>query len=156
MYKSALITGLVALVLSAGAVLLSPLIVPCCLAPFLGLAAGFVAGLFDKPLTGGASSKSGAIGGALGGIGAVLGQITGAVINAVSMGPEAAAQVARSMGLPGGGSGFEGGYWFGVFGGAVCFSLFDVMLMAGLGALGGLLWWQLIGKNAAPAPLPGV
>jgi hypothetical protein len=147
--------GLGSLVLSIVAVIFSPLLVPCCLAPFLGLVAGFVTGLFDKPASNNAVSKSGAISGAVGSIGAVLGQVIGAVVNSFIMGPEGAAQFARSMGLPGSGSsGFEGGYWFGVVGGAVCFSMFDVLLMAGFGALGALLWWQFIGKNAVLPPPP--
>lgn len=27
--------------------------------------------------------------------------------------------------------------------------IFDILLMAGLGALGGLLWWQISGKNTS-------
>ncbi len=148
MYKSGLILGVVALFVAAGATLLSPLCAPCA-AIFLGLGAGFLAGVFDKPSDNNAIAKVGAIGGAVGGSGAVLGQIIGAVINSYVMGPQGAQQFTQSLGLPtSGGPGFEGGYWVAVFGGAICLSLLDVLLMAGFGALGGLLWWQTTGKNA--------
>jgi hypothetical protein len=36
--------------------------------------------------------------------------------------------------------------------------LFEIALMAGLGALGGLLWYQMTGKNMAGGtpPMPGM
>ena len=144
MKKSALIFGGIAFLLSVGAVLLTPVLALCCIAPFMGLAAGYVAGVFDKPVSSGASSKTGAISGALAGIGAALGQIIGTVLNAFIVGPERAAEFMRNLGVPtSGGSGFASGYWLGMVGGTACFSLLDVLLMAGLGALGGLLWWAI-------------
>jgi hypothetical protein len=151
MLKSGLIFGLVALLFSAGAALLSPLCVPC-LALFLGLGAGFVAGVFDKPADNGTSTKSGALSGVIGGVGALVGQLIGAVINGVFMGPEGIARLLEQLGLPGNGS--AGGYWAGLFASGCCLGILDIALMAGLGALGGILWWQISGKkNAAPAPL---
>ncbi|MGH2521762.1 MAG: hypothetical protein ACRDH2_04580, partial [Anaerolineales bacterium] len=39
---------------------------------------------------------------------------------------------------------------------ACCIGVFDVLLMAGLGALGGLLWYQIVGQKGTagtpPAP----
>ena len=154
MLKSGLIFGVVALLFSAGAALLSPLCVPC-LALFFGLGAGFVAGVFDKPADNGTSTKSGALSGVIGGVGALVGQLIGAVINGVLVGPEGTARIAEQLGLPGSGSaGFGTGYWAGLFASGCCLGILDIALMAGLGALGGILWWQINGKkNAAPAPL---
>jgi hypothetical protein len=147
MLKSGLIAGAVTFILALGFTLLSPLCVPC-LALFLGLGAGYLAGVFDKPLDNGSSAKSGAGAGALGGVGAIIGQMVGALLNAVIVGPEKAAEMLEQLGLPvATPGGFGSGYWIGVIGSGCCFGLLDVALMAGLGALGGLLWWQISGKQ---------
>lgn len=149
MLKSGLIVGAVALVIAIGGSLVSPICVPC-LALFLGLGAGYLAGVFDKPYDSGASTKSGAAAGAIGGVGALLGHMVGAALNSVIMGPQAAADMLEQFGLPAGDLAGGGvGYWAGVIGSTCCFGLLDVALMAGLGALGGLLWWQVTGKESA-------
>ena len=154
MLKAGLILGAVMLVLAGitGAVNFQ-LCAPC-LALFAGLGAGYLAGLFDKPGSNGVSAKAGAGAGAIGGIGAVLGHLAGGLIGALTMGPEKASQLMEQLGLPaaGTGPGTEVGYWVGAIGGSCCLGLLDVALMAGLGALGGLLWWQVTGKNSAPPP----
>lgn len=148
MLKSGLIAGAVTFILALGFALLSPLCVPC-LALFLGLGAGFLAGVFDKPLDNGSSAKSGAGAGAIGGIGAIIGQMVGAVLNSIIIGPEGAAELMQQLGLPAADPNNLGAsYWVGVIGGGCCFGLLDVALMAGLGALGGLLWWQISGKQS--------
>ena len=149
MFKSGLIFGLIAFILAAGITLLFPLCVPCA-AIFLGLAAGGLAGVFDKPLNTGASAKGGALAGVMGGIGAVLGQMVGSGVNAMIVGPEAAQQFMRQFGLvvPSSGN-FDSAYYFSLFGSACCLGLFDVLIMAGLGAVGGLLWWQITGQKRA-------
>lgn len=147
MLKSGLIIGIVAFVIGVAITLLSPLCVPC-LAIFLGLAAGGLTGVFDKPLDNRAAAKSGALAGGIGGIGAVLGQMTGAGINSVLVGPEAAQQVLRQFGMPVPTAGdFGAAYYLGVFSSACCIGLLDLALMAGLGAVGGLLWWQMTGQK---------
>ena len=147
MLKSSLIIGIAAFLLGAGITMLSPLCVPC-LAIFLGLAAGGLAGVFDKPLNNSASAKTGALAGAIGGIGAILGQMVGAGANAVLVGPEGAQEFMRQFGMPLPASGnFGAAYYFGVFGSACCVGLLDIALMAGLGAVGGLLWWQIYGQK---------
>ncbi|MBN1303348.1 MAG: hypothetical protein JXA13_02860 [Anaerolineales bacterium] len=151
MYKSGLIVGGVALVLSIGVVLISPCLVLVCLAPFLGIGAGFLAGVFGKPGDKDTSTKNGAIAGAIGGAGALIGQLIGAAINSIMMGPEGVMELTRSLGLPSGGPAGEVGYWVGVVGGGICLGILDVFLMAGMGALGGILWWQITGKNLVPA-----
>jgi hypothetical protein len=151
MYKSGLLVGILALLVAAGATLLSPLCTPCAVV-FLGLGAGYLAGVFDRPASTNRATRAGAIGGAVGGVGALIGQIAGAVINSVVMGPQGAQQFVQSLGLPSsGGSAFQGGYWATVVGGAVCFSLLDVLLMAAFGALGAYLWWQITGRHAVLA-----
>jgi len=150
-----LILGVVALLLAIGAALLSPLCVPC-LTLLLGLGAGYLAGAFDKPSEKRGSTKSGAIAGAIGGAGALIGQAVGAVINSQLVGPGGAIQLIRQLGiqLPSGATPADiaTGYWGGVIGSTCCLGLFDVALMAGLGALGGLLWWQMSGSKRSVLP----
>jgi hypothetical protein len=150
MYKSGIILGVVALVVAFGLTLLSPICTPCG-ALFLGLGAGYLAGVFEKPLSNGATAKSGAIAGGIGGIGALLGQFIGAAVNVMVLGPEGTSQLMQQMGVDVGSNqaAATSGYWIGVVGSAACVGILNIALMAGLGALGGLLWWQITGKNTA-------
>ncbi len=153
MWKSGGILAVVAFLLTLGAAtLLSPLCGPCVVL-FAGLAAGYVAGLFDKPALSDSAAKTGAGAGAVGGAGALVGHLLGAVVNTSLMGPEGAAQLLRSFGLDTRGVS-PATFYIGAFGGGCCLGLLDVALMAGLGALGGTLWFQLTGKNQAAAPPP--
>lgn len=157
MFKSGLIIGVVALLLAIGAALLSPLCVPC-LTLLLGLGAGYLAGAFDKPFDNRGSARSGAIAGAIGGIGALIGQAVGAVINSQIVGAEGAIRLIRQLGiqLPLGTTPADiaAGYWGGMIGSTCCLGLFDVALMAGLGALGGLLWRQMSGSKRTVSTPP--
>jgi hypothetical protein len=146
MWKSGLIFAVVMLLLGTGFSLLSPLCVPC-LSIFLGLGAGYLAGVFDKPRDNGGAVKAGALAGVIGGVGAMFGQIVGGVINSFMTTPEAYGDTMRQLGLEFN----EAGYWAGRVAGVCCGGIFDILLMAGLGALGGLLWWQFSGKNTATA-----
>jgi len=148
MVKSGLIVGVITLILAFGGTLLTPLCPPC-LSLFLGLAAGYLAGVFDSPPGKKEATNTGALAGLFGGVCAVTGQMFGTVANALIMGPQGTLNFVQDVGLPTqGSSNFETGYWSGLIGGAVCFSLLDVGLMVGLGALGGLLWWTTRGKKS--------
>lgn len=150
MIKAGLITALISLLIALGATLLSPMCTPCA-AIFLGLAAGLLAGVFDKPSDLKNSAKAGAAAGAIGGIGTIIGQMVGAVINVLVVGPEGAALFLQRLGIdPGSQSGFESSYWGGVIGGALCFSFLDIVLMAGFGALGCIVWQKIFWKDKSP------
>ncbi len=147
MIKAGLIAAAVALILAIGGSLLLALCVPC-ISLFLGIGAGYLACHYEPAGDGGSAAKSGAIAGAIGGVGALLGQAIGAVINGVMTGPEVALDFGRQLGidmpLDAGGL---GGYWVGVIGAGCCMGFLDLLLMAGLGAVGGLLWWQFTAKD---------
>ena len=148
MIKAGLILGAVMLVLGIGGSLLSPLCVPC-LAVMAGVGAGYLAGVWEKPLTSGDSAKVGAIAGAIGGAGALLGQIIGGILNAILVDPQQMMRMMEQFGLP---ANYDSNFFLiGQIGGAVCFGLLDIVLMAGLGALGGILWLQIAGKNSNTA-----
>ncbi len=144
MIKAGLILGAVMLVLGIGGSLLSPLCVPC-LAVIAGVGAGYLAGVFDKPLTSGGGAKVGAIAGAIGGAGALLGQIIGGILNSMLVDPQTVIDMLEQLGLPGA---YDSSFvQLSQIGGGICFGLLDIVLMAGLGALGGILWQQIAGKN---------
>ncbi len=146
MVKSGLILAAVALIFSASSTLISPICTPC-LAIFMGIFAGYLAGIQDKPKDEGSAAKIGAGAGAIGGIGAILGQFIGAAINATLVGPEGTMNMLRQLNLPitGDVSGF---YPYAVYGSAFCLGLLNILLMAGLGALGGYLWLQMGGRKS--------
>jgi len=153
MVKSGLIAAAVMLVVSVGITLLFPICSPC-LAIFFGVGAGYLACVFDKPIDNSQSAKAGAIAGAIGGGGSVVGQLIGGVLNAVIVGPEQAADLLEQFGLEGPVGGPT--YYLSAIGTPVCIGLLNVALMAGLGALGGILWWQMSGKNRSQAPEEGM
>jgi len=144
MIKAGLILGAVMLVLGIGASLISPMCVPC-LALAAGIGAGYLAGVYDKPRTSGNSAKVGAVAGTIGGAGALIGQLIGGILNATIVGPEGAAQLLRQLGLPTVGD--PTFYYLSFIGGALCFGVVDIVLMAAFGALGGILWQQFTGKS---------
>ena len=129
-----------------------------CLTFLLGLGAGYLAGAFDKPFDNRGSTRSGAIAGAFGGIGALIGQAVGAAINSQLVGPGEAIRLIRQLGiqLPVGTTPADiaMGYWGGIIGSTGCLGVFDVALMADLGALGGLLWRQMRGNKRTVSTPP--
>ncbi len=148
MLKSGLICAAVGFVLAIIGAVLFPLLCNPCAAVFVGLAAGILAGAFAHPLSNAASAGEGAKAGAIATVGNLLGQMAGTVINVVLVGPEKAAEMAadmaRQLGLPYGDPAiFSGTYYVGSFGGGCLCALFGVALGAGLGAVGGLLWYQI-------------
>lgn len=147
MLKSGLIIGLVTLIFAGGASLITPLCVPC-LALLGGLGTGYLAGSFDKPLDSGASTRKGAGAGAIAGVGALGGHLLGGGINAALVGPQGAADLMNTLGLPA--TTDPTTYYTSVIGGSFCFGLMEIALMAGLGALGGLLWYQHTNKASYP------
>ena len=144
MLKSGLIIGGVMLILAIGGSLITPLCV-LCLALLAGVGAGYLAGVFDKPLASGPAAQGGAGAGAIAGVGALLCHLVGGIVNAVVIGPEATAELLQQLGLAT--SADPTTYYAAALGGACCLGLIEVGLMAGLGALGGMLWFRVNGNN---------
>ena len=144
MIKAGFIAGAVALVLVlASAATISPF---CALCPgiLVGLGAGYLAGIFDKPVDGKQGAKSGAIAGAIAGALGILGNIGAGVINAAVLAPSGNAAIMEMLGLP---PADPTTIWIGQIAVACCIGLFNVALMAGLGAGGGALWFQFNRKQ---------
>ena len=150
MVKSGLIFGAAAFILVLGsAIVITPFCAPC-LGLILGLAAGYLACVFDKPTKSGESIQKGGIAGAIAaGIGFV-GGLLGGVINGVIITPAMIQSFTRSLLL----TNFNLSqtqimtYQL-VF--AVIVGAFDVVWMAILGVAGGALWFQAVGKNKPAA-----
>ena len=154
MLKSGLIVGGVSFVLTIIGGLVSLLLCGPCIALLAGVSTGYLAGVFDKPPDVGGSAKRGAGAGAIGGGLALAGHVLGGLANAVILGPEGATDVWRQLGIDLG-TADPTTFYATSAGVACCLGVFDVLLMAGVGALGGLLWYQIAGKNMAPPAATG-
>lgn len=149
MVKSGLIVGAVAFVLVLAGTIISPLCAPCA-GILVGLAAGYLAGVFDKPAVSADCTKKGASAGAIAGAISILGSLIGAVINAAVLAPSGNAQINELLGLP---PSDPATIWGAQLGAACCLGLLNVALGAGLGAAGGALWYQITGKKQQPPSL---
>ena len=150
MVKAGLIGAGAGFLLAIGATLITPLCNPC-VALLLGLGAGVLAGAWEQPATSGAGAGAGAQAGAIATVGSLLGQMIGAVAMGFIVGPKSVARFARQFDIqvpitP-------GGYWISLVGINCLCGIVNVALGAGLGALGGILWYELSGKNRVP-PIP--
>jgi hypothetical protein len=124
----------------------------CCLS-ILGLAAavggGYLAGQFDHPATGGLSARGGAVAGAIGGVGALVVQVLSGAYSAFTLGPEGSVAILQQLGWDVGNADISPAMFYTTaIGTSCCVGLIAVALLAGLGALGGLIWYQTKGKTA--------
>ena len=146
MLKSGLILGVISFVFVLGfAVLLTPFCAPC-LGLILGIAAGYFAGLVDKPISSGDSVRKGGIAGAIAGAFGFIGGIIGGVMNGALLNPASVESFTKVIGI----NNFninQAQIWAYQLGFSVCIGLFNVVWMAILGAAGGALWFQIDGKN---------
>jgi hypothetical protein len=130
--------------------LITPLCDPCA-ALFVGLGVGVLAAFWERPATGGDGALKGAEAGAIATAGSLLGQMVGAVLNGIIVGPERTAQLIRQFGLP-----VEypspAQYWVYLLVGNCCCALGGVLLGAGLGAVGGLIGYQIWGRSMSGPP----
>ena len=148
MVRAGLILGGVMLVLGGVAAFVFPPCVPC-LALFAGPGAGYLAGLWDRPTESTRALGRGAGAGAMAGAGAWLAHIVGGLGSAAVVGPEQALEFSRALGLNPDPAMLNDlpRYYGWATGTACCFGVFEIVLMAMLGVVGGLVWWQLTGKN---------
>jgi hypothetical protein len=145
MVKSGLIVGAVMFVFVLGlAAVISPFCALCI--PLLtGLGAGYLAGVFDKPISNGDAAKRGA--GAIAAGLAMFAQIIASIINAlVLQNPQY--QLGRIWGAD---AVDPAMVWALQIGSALCVGLINVGLTAALGAGGGAIWFGTGGKNQAAA-----
>lgn len=117
-----------------------------CFTPVLGISIGYLANRFDTPLTIEASLRSGAVAGVLTGLGALLGQMLGTVVYAILVAHwEQLPALIKQMGfsqMPD-----QSQYWQTTITAYSFCGLLNLALVAGLGAVGGLIWFQRQSKK---------
>jgi hypothetical protein len=88
-------------------------------------------------------------------VGALLVQVISGAYSAFTIGPEAAAEMLRQLGWDVGGAPIDPTvYYAGALGFSCCAGLLAVAVLAGLGALGGAIWYQSKGKAPLSTPAP--
>ncbi len=148
MVKSGLIVGGISVILNLGIALFFPAC-SICVGILMGLLVGYLAGVFDLPLTSGDCARSGVGAGGIAGAIGLLGNLIGGVINAAVLSPSGNQMINDLLGLP---PSDPATIWGGQLGVACCIGLVNVVLMMGLGAGGGVLWYQITGKNRVDIP----
>jgi hypothetical protein len=148
MMKAGLIGAAIGFVLALGGALVFSLLCNPCAAVFIGLGAGILAGVYATPSSSGGAAGEGAKAGAIASVGNLLGQMVGTVVTVLIVPPEVATQMAVELGREWGvviedPAVYESLYRPIQLGGGCLCGLFGVLLGAGLGAVGGLLWHQI-------------
>lgn len=112
-----------------------------CFTPLLGISVGYLANRFDHPLKFEASLGKGTIAGAMTGFGALLGQMLAAVVNGILVTNwEELPALFKEFGFTQFPNPDE--YWqTTLMANSMC-SLLNLALIAGLGAVGGAIWFQ--------------
>jgi hypothetical protein len=118
----------------------------------LGLTAGFLGGVFDKPSSSADSVKKGAIAGVIGAAFGMVASLIGGIINGAAVNPENLQALYEMLNLSIG-TVDKTTIWLSQLGIACCVGLLNLALMGGLGAAGGAIWWQMRGKKQAFPPV---
>ena len=145
MVKSGLIVGVVMLLLALGVSLISPFC-SVCMAVLLGLGAGYLANVFDKPVDTQGVIARGAGAGAIAGALAIIGQVIAGLINSTLVSADVMNDLLGQNFLT------QESLRLYQLGGAFCIGLLNIALMAGMGAAGALIWKQFQGQNTTPVP----
>jgi hypothetical protein len=142
MIKAGLIGAGIGFVYVMALTLLSPLCT-LCLTPLLGVAVGYITGSFDKPVRPEVAVSKGTIAGGIAGAGVVLGQILAALVNGVLVtNSQELPLLMREFGLSETLIINGADYWQTTLAfNSVC-SMFNLALIVGLGAVGGVMWLQ--------------
>ena len=146
MLKAGLPGAVIGFIYVMGITLISPFCT-LCFTPLLGISIGYLANRFDKPPRVEASLGSGAIAGAMTGFGALLGQMLAAVVNGILVTHwEELPALFKQMGF--GQIPDQSQYWQTTLTANSFCSLLNLGIIAGLGAVGGLIWFQQQSKKA--------
>ena len=142
MIKSGWIGGVLGFIYMMTLTLLSPFCT-LCFTPFLGIGVGYLAGWFDKPEKVESSLSRGTVAGMMTGLGVVAGQMVATLVNGILVtNSEQLPNLMREIGL----SDFvvtnSNEYWQATLTINSFCSLFNLALIAGLGAAGSALWFQ--------------
>ncbi len=142
MIKAGLIGAGAGFIYIMSVTLLSPFCT-LCLTPLLGLGVGYLAGWFDTPPKSDTSVVHGAVAGVITGFGVVLGQMLATVVNAILVtNSEQLPILMRELGLAELIITDSNQYWQATLTANSICSMFNLLMIAGLGAVGGLIWFQ--------------
>lgn len=142
MIKAGFIGAVVGFIYVMGLTLLSPFCT-ICFTPLLGVGVGYVAGWFDKPAKMESSLSRGTVAGVITGLGVVIGQLLAAVVNGVLVtNSEQLPLLMREIGLSDFVIANPNEYWQATLAVTSFCGIFNLALIAGLGALGCVIWFQ--------------
>lgn len=142
MVKAGLIGSVIGFIYVMSLTLLSPFCT-LCLTPLLGVGVGYLANHFDKPPQIEGSLSRGSIAGIITGTGVVVGQIAAALVNGILVtNLEDLPALLDELGLSQLVITDTTQYWQTTLTLSSVCSLFNLMLITGLGAAGGVIWFQ--------------
>jgi hypothetical protein len=125
-----------------GLTLLSPLCT-LCLTPLLGLSVGYTAGWFDQPARVETSLSKGIVAGGFTGLGVILGQLAAAVVNGILVtNSRELTKMINELGFSQAVITNPGDYWQATLLINSFCGVLNLALLVGLGALGGVIWFQ--------------
>lgn len=149
MIKAGLIGAAAGFIYIMSLTLLSP-VCTVCLTPALGLGVGYLAGWFDTPPSFDTSLVRGAVAGIITGFGVVIGQMLATVVNAILVTNSEQLPILMSqLGLNELIVTDSSQYWQATLTANSICSMFNLLLIAGLGAVGGLICFQHRASRAA-------
>lgn len=151
MIKAGLIGAGVGFIYMMSLTLLSPFCT-LCFTPILGIGVGYVAGWFDRPLRAESSLSRGTIAGGITGLGVVIGQMAATIVNGILVTrSDRLPLLMREFGLSETFIVDGEEYWQTTLTLSSFCSVFNLALIVGLGALGGIIWFQRHGANSLPS-----
>jgi MFS family permease len=142
MIRAGFLGAIAGLIYITSLTLLSPFCT-LCLTPILGIGVGYLAAHIDKPARPEASLSRGGLAGSITGIGVLIGQMLATVVNGILItNSEGLPIFVRQMGLAQLFITDPDEYWQAIITTSSFCSLINLVLIAGLGALGSLIWYQ--------------
>ena len=151
MIKAGFLGAGIGIIYAMALTLLSPFCT-ICFTPLLGVGVGYLASWLEKPLRAETSLINGTVAGILTGLGVVLGQMLAAVVNGILItNSEQLPLLMKEIGLPQLVIGDSSEYWQATLAINSFCSIFNLALIVGLGAVGGVIWFQQHNKNSLAA-----
>ncbi len=148
MIKAGLVGGVIGFIYVMSLTLLSPFCT-LCFTPLLGIGVGYLANHFDKPLRAEGSLSRGSIAGIITGAAVVTGQIGATLVNGVLItNLENMPAILSEIGLPQILIADTDQYWRSTLTASSICSMLNLLLIVGLGAVGGAIWYQKQNQNA--------
>lgn len=142
MIKAGLIGAGVGFIYIMSLTLLNPFCT-LCFTPFLGVGVGYGAGWFDRPARAESSLSRGTIAGGIASFGVIIGQMMAALINGILVtNSKQLPELMREIGLSQFTVTNSDEYWQATLAVNSFCSVFNLALIVGLGALGGMIWFQ--------------